>query len=167
MLDLPSGIFCHLYLGICAVFTLTTWCPRTTLCYQCSGLTLLCCILPGEICRYLYLWICTVSTLATRYPFELADLYKGWKNCLMNPYVSALFAVFLTEKRKVFSKRYFCLRDSSKSFFHSYNTTFLCCTYQFLCLLKTYQFFVIHEWPSVFFETICIIVTWSSFLTSH
>ena len=50
-------------------------------------------------------------------------------------------------------------------FFFSIHTThlFLGCKYQHLCLLKTYQFLVIHEWPSVFFLRICIIVTWFSF----
>ena len=60
------------------------------------------------------------------------SLYSWWKN------------------EQVFQRDVFRLRDSSKSFFHSYNTSFLSCKYHLLCSLKTYQFLVIHEWSGVF-----------------
>ena len=113
----PGEICCYLYLWICVVLTLTTKCPRTTLCNQCSRTTLLCCILLGEMWCCLYLRICAVLSENMRCKIEFAVLYKCWKNCWMNPHVSALFTVFLTEKGRGFPKRCF-------SFFHSYNTPF-------------------------------------------
>ena len=122
----PGEICYYLYLWICAVLTLTTWCSRTTL---------LCCILPGKTCCCLYQRICPVLTLTTRCPFEFAVLYKCWKNRWMNPRVSALFTVFLTEKWTGFPKKCFSPERLFQIFFHSYNTLFWgVSTSIFLCL---------------------------------
>ena len=48
---------------------------------------------------------------------ELAVLYKCWKNCWMNPHVSASFAVFLTEKWTGFPKRCFSPKRLFQIFF--------------------------------------------------
>ena len=138
-----------------------------TLTTKCSRTTLLSCILPCEMCCCLYLRICAVSTLSTRCPFEFAVLYKCWKICWMNPYVSALFAVHLTEKRTGFPKRYFSPKRLFYIFFTFIQQHFLSCKYQFLCLLKTYQSLVIHEWPNVFSKRFVSLLFVSVFWTGR
>ena len=84
--------------------------------------TLLKCILLGEICCCLYMRICAVLTQIMRCTIEFAVLYKCWKNCWMNPHVSALFAVFLTEKWTGFPKRCFSPKRFFQIFFSIHTT---------------------------------------------
>ena len=88
------------------------------------------------------------------------------KELLNEPHVSALFAVFLMEKWIGFPKRYFSSKRLYQIFFFIHTTPlFLSCKYQLLCSLKTYQFLVIHEWPSVFSKQFDSLLLGSVFLT--
>ena len=129
--------------------------------------TLLSCILLREICYCLYQRICALLTQTMRGTIEFAVLYKCWKNCWMNLHLSALFAVFLMEKWTGFPKRCFSPKKLCQIFFSIYATPyfFLSCKYQHLCLLKTYQFLVTHEWPSLFSKQFVSLLLDSVFLT--
>ena len=133
----PGGICCYLYLWICAILTLSTRCSSNTLRY---------CILPGEMCCCLYLRICAVSTQTMKCTIEFAVLYKCWKNYWMNPHVSALFVIVLTEKWTGFSKKYFLRKRLFKIFFSIHTTPlfWVVSTSTFVCWRH------IREQPSVF-----------------
>ena len=124
----PGEICCYLYLWICTVFTLSTKCSRTTL---------LCCSLPGKMCCCLYLRI--------RYPIQVLKE-------LLNEYLCVcIIRCILDRKVNRFSQEMFLPKRLFQIFFPIHTTPlFLSCKNKLLCLLKTYQFLVIHEWPSVF-----------------
>ena len=109
----PGEICCWLNLWICAGLTLTMRCPRTTL---------LSCILLREICCCLYQRICAILTQTMRCTTEFAFLYKCWKNCWINPHVSALFTVFFREKWTGFPKKCFSPKRLFQIFFSIYTT---------------------------------------------
>ena len=130
--------------------------------------TPLSCILLREICCCLYQRICDVMTQTMKCTIEFAALYKCWKNCWMNPHVSCIICCILDRNVNRFSKEMFFAKETPpKLFFHSYNTSFLSCKYQHFCLLKTYQFLVIHECPSVFLKQFVSSLLDSDFLTGR
>ena len=111
----------------------------------------LCCL---DSDHEVYNWIC--------YPIQ------GLKELLNESPCICIICCILDRKVNRFSQEiFFTLETLPNLFFLSYNTPVLSCKYRYLCLLKTYQFLVIHEWPSVFSKQFVSLLLDSVFLPGH